>query len=203
MADDTRQTVDVNAQPPALRAPANIMPGGTAHTAGGQKTDDGGPSYVDAVRSLGPEYYLNFHKRPCVRDSQLQGIAAGFAGGSLAAIIGSMWLSTPTANPHMCNTIAPDPTLTPLQNLSSSHLTGPLRPGAAYPWSHTKYANTIDRKKKPESNKHKNSWRKNAPPSKRRRRHGGERGKSMTARSRSGEMMRSGERPGVIGIRKI
>ena len=89
MADDTRNTVDVNALAPKPRAPANTMPGGTAHTAGGEKTSDGGPTYIDAVRSLGPEYYLNFHKRPCVRDSQLQGLAAGFAGGSLAAIIGS------------------------------------------------------------------------------------------------------------------
>ncbi|KAI4627300.1 uncharacterized protein J4E87_003863 [Alternaria ethzedia] len=88
MADDTRNTVDLNALPPKPRAPANTMPGGTAHTAGGEKTSDGGPTYIDAVRSLGPEYYLNFHKRPCVRDSQLQGLAAGFAGGSLAAIIG-------------------------------------------------------------------------------------------------------------------
>ncbi|KAL1800123.1 hypothetical protein ACET3X_000465 [Alternaria dauci] len=88
MADDTRNTVDLNALPPKPRAPANTMPGGTAHTAGGEKTSDAGPTYIDAVRSLGPEYYLNFHKRPCVRDSQLQGLAAGFAGGSLAAIIG-------------------------------------------------------------------------------------------------------------------
>jgi hypothetical protein len=93
MSDDTRETVDVNALPPKPRAPANIMPGGTAHTAGGEKTSDGGPSYIDAVRTLGPEYYMNFHKRPCVRDSQLQGLAAGFAGGSLAAIIGSTSLS--------------------------------------------------------------------------------------------------------------
>ena len=96
MADDTRETVDATAQPPRPRGPANIMPGGTAHTAGGEKTDGGGVSYIDAVRSLGPEYYLNFHKRPCVRDSQLQGIAAGFAGGSLAAIIGSMYSHTQT-----------------------------------------------------------------------------------------------------------
>lgn len=89
MADDTRQAVDVNAQPAAPRGPANIMPGGTAHTAGGDKTADGGVTYFEVVRNLGPEYYLNFHKRPCVRDAQLQGIAAGFAGGSLAAIIGS------------------------------------------------------------------------------------------------------------------
>jgi cytochrome c oxidase assembly protein subunit 20 len=91
-ADDTRepeaQTVAQAIAPPP-RAPANIMPGGTAHTAGGEKADAEGPSYVDVVRSLGPEYYMNFHKRPCVRDSQLQGLAAGFAGGSLAAIIGS------------------------------------------------------------------------------------------------------------------
>jgi cytochrome c oxidase assembly protein subunit 20 len=87
MADDTRQAEEQVAHPP--RAPANVMPGGTAHTAGGQKIDGSGPTYIDAVRSLGPEYYLNFHKRPCVRDSQLQGLSAGFAGGSLAAILGS------------------------------------------------------------------------------------------------------------------
>ena len=87
MADDTRQSEEQVA--PRPRAPANVMPGGTAHTAGGEKTDGSGPTYIDAVRSLGPEYYLNFHKRPCVRDSQLQGLAAGFAGGSLAAILGS------------------------------------------------------------------------------------------------------------------
>lgn len=94
MADDTRpssgvQTTQIDNLPPRPRAPANSMPGGTAHTAGGEKLDSEGPSYIDAVRSLGPEYYLNFHKRPCVRDSQLQGLAAGFAGGSIAAIIGS------------------------------------------------------------------------------------------------------------------
>ncbi|KAF1839632.1 hypothetical protein BDW02DRAFT_563697 [Decorospora gaudefroyi] len=88
MADDTRKTVDVNELAPKPRTPANVMPGGTAHTAGGEKTADGGPTYFDVVRGLGPEYYLNFHKRPCIRDSQLQALTAGFAGGSLAAIIG-------------------------------------------------------------------------------------------------------------------
>lgn len=92
MADDTRQSQDAPAQTSRPRGPANIMPGGTAHTAGGEKADASGPTYIDAVRSLGPEYYLNFYKRPCVRDSQLQGISAGFAGGSLAAILGSMFI---------------------------------------------------------------------------------------------------------------
>lgn len=82
MADDTRQPDGTPTRP---KAPANIMPGGTAHTAGG--TPAGAePSYIDAVRTLGPEYYLNFHKRPCVRDSQLMGIGAGFIGGAVAGI---------------------------------------------------------------------------------------------------------------------
>jgi cytochrome c oxidase assembly protein subunit 20 len=86
MEDDTRQS-DAQAQPKP-KAPANIMPGGMAHTAGGNK-DDIGPSYFEVVKQLGPEYYMNFHKRPCVRDGQLTGIGAGFVGGSLMAILGS------------------------------------------------------------------------------------------------------------------
>jgi hypothetical protein len=93
MSDDSQTT---EAAPQRPKAPANIMPGGTAHTAGGQKHEDE-PSYIDVVRNLGPEYYLNFHKRPCVRDSQLTGIGAGFVGGSIAAIARSMFSSIPFA----------------------------------------------------------------------------------------------------------
>lgn len=64
------------------------MPGGTAHTAGGTQAD-AEPTYIDVVKNLGPDYYLNFHRRPCVRDSQLVGIGAGFVGGSVAAIVRS------------------------------------------------------------------------------------------------------------------
>jgi cytochrome c oxidase assembly protein subunit 20 len=66
------------------------MPGGTAHTAGGKPAGDENLTYFQVVKNLGPEYYLNYHKRPCVRDSQLTGIASGFVGGSLAAITGRM-----------------------------------------------------------------------------------------------------------------
>jgi cytochrome c oxidase assembly protein subunit 20 len=68
------------------------MPGGTAHTAGGERVDDKGPTYVDVVRNLPADYYLTFYKRPCVRDSQLTGIGAGFVGGSIAAVLKSMWI---------------------------------------------------------------------------------------------------------------
>ncbi|KAL1602744.1 hypothetical protein SLS60_006165 [Paraconiothyrium brasiliense] len=62
------------------------MPGGTAHTAGGQKADDN-VSYVDVVRNLPADYYLNFYKRPCVRDSQLTGISSGFVGYMIGAVM--------------------------------------------------------------------------------------------------------------------
>lgn len=86
MADDTREPTPSPAPP---RAPANIMPGGTAHTAGGQKADDS-PSYVDVVRNLPSDYYLHFYQRPCVRDSQLTAISSGFAGYMVGAIMRSM-----------------------------------------------------------------------------------------------------------------
>ncbi|KAJ4290913.1 hypothetical protein N0V90_010109 [Kalmusia sp. IMI 367209] len=62
MADDTRESPNATSPAPP-RAPANVMPGGTAHTAGGQRVDDN-PSYIDVVRNLPADYYLNFHKRP-------------------------------------------------------------------------------------------------------------------------------------------
>ncbi|KAF2122519.1 hypothetical protein BDV96DRAFT_481771 [Lophiotrema nucula] len=84
MADDTRDPD--NDQPRAQpKGPANTMPGGMAHTAGGKTNEE--LTYFQVVRNLGPDYYLNFYKRPCVRDSQLNGIAAGFVGGGIAGIL--------------------------------------------------------------------------------------------------------------------
>ncbi|PVH92666.1 hypothetical protein DM02DRAFT_619801 [Periconia macrospinosa] len=101
MADDTRQSQQAQQPPPVpfeapnaadvartYKGPANTMPGGTAHTAGGARPgDDAELTYFQAVRSLPLDYYLNFHKRPCVRDGQLTGIACGFLAGSLSFIL--------------------------------------------------------------------------------------------------------------------
>ena len=97
MADDTRQSQQAQQSSPTrieapnaadvartYRGPANVMPGGTAHTAGGERPGEE-LTYFQVVRSLGLDYYLNFHKRPCVRDGQLTGIACGFVAGSVAA----------------------------------------------------------------------------------------------------------------------
>jgi len=141
MADDTRKpTTPSSASPdeaPSVaavvreaRAPANVMPGGTAHTAGGERVDANGPSYVDVVRSLPADYYLTFYKRPCVRDSQLTGIGAGFVGGSIAAVMRSMWnpiqeVGAATALPEEMVSMAqatawPRPSLHLSSNISTS-----------------------------------------------------------------------------------
>jgi cytochrome c oxidase assembly protein subunit 20 len=64
------------------------MPGGTAHTAGGRSAhEDENLTYWDVVKQLGPEYYLTFYKRPCVRESQLTAIPSGFVLGALGVIL--------------------------------------------------------------------------------------------------------------------
>lgn len=66
---------------------ANVLPGGTANTAGGRTKDAG---LIDAVRTMKLEEFGEIHKKPCVRDSLLTGIASGFGIGGLRAILGGM-----------------------------------------------------------------------------------------------------------------
>ncbi len=79
--------------PPAPPTPpenANMMPGGTANTAGGRLPE---PTTVDALKLIRLEEYKEFHKKPCVRDAMLTGIGGGFAVGGTTAIFGSgLWV---------------------------------------------------------------------------------------------------------------
>jgi hypothetical protein len=166
------------------------MPGGTAHTAGGEKLDGEGPSYIDAVRSLGPEYYLNFHKRPCVRDSQLQGIAAGFAGGALAGIIGSA-----SQNPN--------PSSRPWRGDGDLHsLIVSAEPVlVASNWAVATWCGVSVLSY--QVCQYYRSKEKAGPTSRRRRRRGGGRRKSTSDRSRFGGRRRRGARAGGIGTRRM
>ncbi|KAL1303351.1 hypothetical protein AAFC00_006748 [Neodothiora populina] len=102
MADDTRQqqqpqqhngdTTDKafrgdqwTTAAPSYKPPenANLMPGGTEHTAGGKTVDIG---LVDAAKSIKREDWTTFHRKPCVKDSYLTGIGAGAAVGSVRAV---------------------------------------------------------------------------------------------------------------------
>jgi cytochrome c oxidase assembly protein subunit 20 len=60
------------------------MPGGTAHTAGGEKLVDVG--VAEALRTIRPHDFLHVHKMPCFRDSYLYGMGGGFLVG------GGMWI---------------------------------------------------------------------------------------------------------------
>ncbi|KAF2000327.1 hypothetical protein P154DRAFT_200507 [Amniculicola lignicola CBS 123094] len=116
MADDTRETSSHPTPPPLPRGPANVMPGGTAHTAGGTPAEAEVPTYLDAVRSLGKDYYLGYYKRPCVRDGQLAGIGAGFVMAGVGAIVRQpvrmccnlafwSWITVSCASYQYCQTV--------------------------------------------------------------------------------------------------
>jgi len=102
MADDTRQTKLVSAHEvqgdkpftskqwegaePSYKPPqnANLMPGGTEHTAGGRTTGD--VSMADAAQTIKWEDWNQLPKKPCVRDSLMTGIGTGAAMGATRAI---------------------------------------------------------------------------------------------------------------------
>lgn len=107
MADDTRQTPTTtsdaaSSSDPNVRKPGtkyesfvpgasgdnpNVMPGGTQHTAGGEKI--GGVSLSDGFKTIQPQDFLEIHKYPCVREAILTSIGTGFGTGGLMAIWGS------------------------------------------------------------------------------------------------------------------
>jgi cytochrome c oxidase assembly protein subunit 20 len=66
---------------------ANLMPGGTENTAGGQTKEIG---VGDALESIKLEEFTEIHKKPCVRDALMTGIGSGFGIGGVRALIGGM-----------------------------------------------------------------------------------------------------------------
>lgn len=73
------------AGPTHVRPPenANLMAGGTEHTAGGKVGD---VTFSDAVKSIKREDWDKFAQKPCVRDSLMTGIGAGASMGAVRAI---------------------------------------------------------------------------------------------------------------------
>lgn len=115
MADDTRQPAedlskaaltvhpenrpfsgtqwqDGKAQPYQAPENANMMAGGTEHTAGGKIPE---ATLSNAIGTIKPDEFRSFHKKPCVRDSLLYGIGGGFGVGGIRAI----WGGTSRAGP--------------------------------------------------------------------------------------------------------
>ena len=67
---------------------ANLLAGGTEHTAGGKTPD---VSFTEALPKL--EDWSVFHKKPCVRDSLLTGMGSGAALGGIRVIFSGTWHS--------------------------------------------------------------------------------------------------------------
>ncbi|KAK4497136.1 hypothetical protein PRZ48_011586 [Zasmidium cellare] len=66
---------------------ANLMPGGTQHTAGGKEPE---VTFMNALQVGQP--ITELHKRPCVRDALLTGMGVGFALAGGRLIFGaSLW----------------------------------------------------------------------------------------------------------------
>lgn len=68
---------------------ANLLSGGTMNTAGGNIRET---SILEAAKTIKLGDFKDLHKKPCVRDSFLVGIGAGFGVGGLRAVIGG-WFS--------------------------------------------------------------------------------------------------------------
>lgn len=92
---------DSKAQDAAVVPPenANIMPGGSLNTAGGKMREAG---VIDAVKTIRLSELAEVHQKPCVRESFMTGIGAGFGVGSLRAVLGGKspvrFLHTPRLN---------------------------------------------------------------------------------------------------------
>ncbi|KAF2234741.1 hypothetical protein EV356DRAFT_514879 [Viridothelium virens] len=65
---------------------ANVMPGGTQNTAGGQVKP---VSAVDAAKTIKLEDFREIHKKPCVRDTFLTSIPSSLAIGAVWAVLGA------------------------------------------------------------------------------------------------------------------
>ena len=80
-----RQWEDPKAQPYKPPENANMMAGGTMHTAGGEMAE---VSLTNAIGSIKAEEFQEIHKKPCVRTALMTGIGAGFGLGGARAILG-------------------------------------------------------------------------------------------------------------------
>jgi len=65
----------------------NTMPGGTAHTAGGEKVLTEMPTYTDALKFVSAES-VKIYEQPCVREALLQGMIFSFLLGGAIVISG-------------------------------------------------------------------------------------------------------------------
>ena len=72
---------------------ANVLPGGTAHTANPNQPPSSRQSaqdysLIDAAKTIKLSDYKTLHTKPCVRDALMTGIATGAGIGGIGAVMG-------------------------------------------------------------------------------------------------------------------
>ena len=70
---------------------ANVLPGGTANTAGGRQRDT---SFINALKMMKLSDFTEVHKKPCVRESFMTAMLSAFGVGGLRAILGGLYCSS-------------------------------------------------------------------------------------------------------------
>lgn len=77
---------------PAAPPNDNALPAGAGlNTAGGRTRQAG---YFDALRSIQLSDFQEVHKKPCVRDALMTGIAGGFGISGVRAVLGGLFIFT-------------------------------------------------------------------------------------------------------------
>lgn len=79
---------------------ANALPGGSINTAGGKVRET---KIMDALKTIKLEDFKDVYKKPCARDALLVGIGAGFGAGGLRAILGGLFLPSPSQSRFLSN----------------------------------------------------------------------------------------------------
>jgi len=92
------QWQDPKTQPYKPPENANMMAGGTEHTAGGKTPD---VTFQNAFPKM--QDWSSFHRKPCVRDSLLTAMGSGFALGGIRIIFSGMRkMQVSRGSVHVC-----------------------------------------------------------------------------------------------------
>ena len=67
---------------------ANALPPGSGLNTAGSKLNNSNPTFFDALKTVRMQDFTQVHMYPCVRESLLMGIGAGFGVGGVRGVLG-------------------------------------------------------------------------------------------------------------------
>jgi cytochrome c oxidase assembly protein subunit 20 len=67
---------------------ANALPPGSGQNTAGSKLNNKTPNFFDALKTIRLQDFTQVHMYPCVRESLLMGMGAGFSIGGVRSVLG-------------------------------------------------------------------------------------------------------------------